>query len=459
MKRISDIEERREQRKSRKVAFDNTAALGKEADRSTNVKEFSNYCNKQLLKQHDQHGKYFVLRVTETDFYVKRDYVNHDTSPEDDLELPIGVVDALLKEAEEAMVGVTPRERRAIRELKEKLVGRKKGNLPQYQMILFHVMMYVIPRFERTRVLKIVRMKDGEQVLVCSCMMWEKYGIACRHMLAVVKRHPTVVDAKIRWHTGCANNYGRNEEMSMAYSELRDKFAYPGIPITSEVKRIKKSMHVGDGDKPLGFFTNSLGKLRVRGASFWKNRMGELPRHISKCFPCSENNGGEDEVIVDTGDDRGDNQDAKPQAKAASFAHNQQVSVSSKYTVPSQSQVEAGVEDVECVVDLTGDDDVTIESQDTGVAACVQGADAYHDFMPMYKELCKMANASGHNGSSCREIMLRGMNSIRRECYGATAEPRKCSGVVSHPKLSRKMKPTRKQKVTSPPKRKRKRNR
>ena len=110
--------------------------------------------------------------------------------------------------------------------------------------------------------------------------MWEKYGMACWHMFAVVKRHPTVGDAKIRWHTGYANNYGRDEKMSIVYSELRDKFAYPGIPITEEVNRIKNSMRVGDGDRPIGFFTKSLHRQRVRGAGFWKARMSELPRHF-----------------------------------------------------------------------------------------------------------------------------------------------------------------------------------
>ena len=91
--------------------------------------------------------------------------------------------------------------------------------------------------------------------------------------------------------------------------------------------------------------------------------------------------------------------------------------MSSKYTVLSQSQVEGG-EDVDDVVYLAVNDD----DMDT---TCVQSANEYNDGMPMYKEICKMANASGHN--SCRNIILRDMNTIRREYDGATAEPRKCS--------------------------------
>ena len=88
--------------------------------------------------------------------------------------------------------------------------------------------------------------------------------------------------------------------------------------------------------------------------------------------------------------------------------------MSSKYAVLSHSQVEAE-EDVECVVYLTLEDD-DIDTM------CVQGANVHRDYMPMYKEICKMANTSGHNGLSCQNIILRGMNTIRRVCYGATAE-------------------------------------
>ena len=97
IRRITEIEERREKIKSKKIAFDDRAALGKQADRVTNGKELSDYCNNQLLNQYNQYGKYFVHRPSKTEFYVKRDYANHDTSPEDDLKLPIGMCEALLK--------------------------------------------------------------------------------------------------------------------------------------------------------------------------------------------------------------------------------------------------------------------------------------------------------------------------------------------------------------------------
>ena len=62
-------------------------------------------------------------------------------------------------------------------------------------------------------------------------------------------------DAKIRWHNGYAHEYGVTDS-SLKYLELRDKFAYPGVPISVEdVARVKELMKVGEEDRPLDFFS------------------------------------------------------------------------------------------------------------------------------------------------------------------------------------------------------------
>ena len=51
----------------------------------------------------------------------------------------------------------------------------------------------------------------------------------------------------------------------MKYLELRDKFSYKGVPLSAkDVARIKESMKVGDGERPLKFFEETLGKLHLR---------------------------------------------------------------------------------------------------------------------------------------------------------------------------------------------------
>ena len=73
---------------------------------------------------------------------------------------------------------------------------------------------------------------------------------------------------------------------------------------------IEESMHVGDGDKLLDFFTNSLGKLGLRGGGFWKNKATNFMPHLQHCFPYGEED--EEDVIFDGGKNQGGDQDKKP---------------------------------------------------------------------------------------------------------------------------------------------------
>ena len=81
-------------------------------------------------------------------------------------------------------------------------------------------MKYVIPKFERTRVVKILTMGDGEHILVFGCPTCVKKGWACRHVFAVLERNLTVTDAKIRLHNGYAHHYGRDLVLSQYYSSF-----------------------------------------------------------------------------------------------------------------------------------------------------------------------------------------------------------------------------------------------
>ena len=86
-------------------------------------------------------------------------------------------------------------------------------------------------------------------------------------MYAVLQRHPTARDAKIRWHNGYAYEYGVNDASSVKYLELRDKFTYPGVPLTVEdVARIEESIKVGEGERPLIFSKRHLGSCVCVGA-------------------------------------------------------------------------------------------------------------------------------------------------------------------------------------------------
>ena len=56
------------------------------------------------------------------------------------------VVDTLVASTAEIIDGVT-QYKKAIRELTEHYLGRKKGNIPEYNSIFLHMAMWVVPRF------------------------------------------------------------------------------------------------------------------------------------------------------------------------------------------------------------------------------------------------------------------------------------------------------------------------
>ena len=123
--------------------------------------------------------------------------------------------------------------------------------------------------------------------------------------------------------------------------------------------------------------------------------------------------------------------------------------MSSKYNVLPQSQAALGSEDVEGVVDLTMDDDDVATSQECRREVCAQGVSVYHNFMPIYKELCKSVDAVAVG----RGLMQRGMNAIKREACNAADVLGASSGVVGvlfRGRSTRKTKAVRKQKATSP---------
>ena len=91
-----------------------------------------NYCNTHLFIEHGQINKNFVYRQSKTIFHVKRDYLFHDTTPQEDLDLSLSVCQRLFDTVDTIDCGLTSLEKGALMKIKAKLLGDKKGNLPQY---------------------------------------------------------------------------------------------------------------------------------------------------------------------------------------------------------------------------------------------------------------------------------------------------------------------------------------
>ena len=141
--------------------------------------------------------------------------------------------------------------------MKDKLLGVKKGNIPQYRSLLDQAVKYVIPRFERTYQVTIETQPNGEQMLICRggnenafrCH-WCKHGRACDHMYRLLERSPTKRDALPRWHIDYLHFYGRDDTITQHYIKLRDNVRMRGVPLTDpEVRHIKSLFPVGQGSR------------------------------------------------------------------------------------------------------------------------------------------------------------------------------------------------------------------
>ena len=167
--RLDQGESNRNHTKAKRNNFDATTVYGKREDRDNLVREFTNYCNDNLRNQSRQQHTYLLYWEPEDKLYVKRDYANHTPTPEEDLEEFSMFCQCFLEAAEEPIEGYDNREKKTIREIVEKRLGTTGGGaLEQYQDIFLHIARHVIPRYERTRVVRLVEFMNDEWVLVCS---------------------------------------------------------------------------------------------------------------------------------------------------------------------------------------------------------------------------------------------------------------------------------------------------
>ena len=148
---------------------------------------------------------------------------------------------------------------------------------------------------------------------------------------------------------------------------------------------------------------------------------------------------------------------AEEQACELGFQTGQQEASRSAYVVPSQTAAhESPVEVVDLTsppADKTAFSEVPSDDESLGYR---QGMSAYNDFMPMYTQMCTMADGPGDRAKECRNIMLKHLKQARKEMFSLDAEQEDMHGMASHPKISNKKVARRRKKATSPNKRKKK---
>lgn len=470
-KRIDNINERKEGAKSRKVAADMKSSLGKAKEREMKDDRLTDYCNELLLEEQRQAGKYCTYRASEFLFYVKRMYFDHNTSPEEDLALPEQICNNLFEKIDVASedLDLKPRARNKLEQEKEALFTGGKKALEEYKVLLSKIMQDVIPRFERTRVLRVVPVPGTDEFIIeCDCNRFKKWGLACRHMYAILKRYPRLQDGKVRWLIGYGYYYGRNEILSKHLIKMRDECDLNGVPLSREewnkIDREYKQSNV-----PVEYFTRSLGKLCLRGPNYWLRHAETLSaqlgidRSVLGCAPCAESNKRDVPVSNPLG-----NVTPKAQSRVATapIGAVQKSSCNDNYKVPSQADhddIDFGRTDPMGFSDdeshqVGGKYDIDPYFNYLHVYKSVCGGDKaasgndknlYEDYMPMYQQSAKLAKGLGSQGS---DIMSRGFNEIQEKmetvlreglsqmrsdltAAHTSADQRKTSGMVSGPQL------------------------
>ena len=111
---LNFCENRRNALKGKRAAYDATSIYGKSQDRKNKVDQLTSYCNTQLGSQHDHKDKYLQHRLSQYCFYVKRDYVEYDPSPDEDVDHLSARCQSLLEKAKDMKDGVGKREKKSL---------------------------------------------------------------------------------------------------------------------------------------------------------------------------------------------------------------------------------------------------------------------------------------------------------------------------------------------------------
>ncbi len=120
--------------------------------------------------------------------------------------------------------------------------------------------LYIIPRYERTRVVKVATNREGERHLVCSCKGWERVGIPCRHVWSILKREGCIADVSVRHHKNYAYSYLKCSAFTEFYnSAMRNE---PAGVLFSDIDDGKWSTGVCTFDEP-DYYTKSLAETGV----------------------------------------------------------------------------------------------------------------------------------------------------------------------------------------------------
>ena len=136
-KRINKRTAQNEASKGKEAAFAATSIPAKSEDRKRYCRALIDYCNRKLYKEYKSSRHYEMFRFHANAFFIKRNYDKYPPTPDEDLGKCFtycqSMLDVMVTQMDESTHSV---EKKTIRDLKDKLLGMKMGNIPEYRAIV-----------------------------------------------------------------------------------------------------------------------------------------------------------------------------------------------------------------------------------------------------------------------------------------------------------------------------------
>lgn len=237
--KITKMQNKKSGRVRRQIAFEHTSVPGKVSDQDRSVAKLTSYANKMVWTQYDHSQNMKCFRSGEWEFLVKHS-LDQDGGQSN------------LEEEDRTL------------SRKERASYRCK---------------HFIPRFERTRVVKLVLETSTHMpqqlVMKCSCNLWQTHGYCCRHIYALLDRTPVETDAKIRWWNVYYHAYGQDgrESISAKLHFTRKHGTPSGVPLTFHDNQNLLQWPLPNTQEPVpDFFASTLHTIKLRHPSYWSYR-------------------------------------------------------------------------------------------------------------------------------------------------------------------------------------------
>jgi hypothetical protein len=317
---------------------------------------------------------------------------------------------------------------------------------------------YMIPKFARVRVVKIVKFNDIHY-LVCSCGYFDRFGLGCRHVYKIRDLPPKQEDASVRYRIDYLRYFNKPgfEELTTCFDACLKKEP-PGIPLCRPCTFVA----VGVGDAPDDLLKGSQatmqGDPKIRPGTHWhvadkesvspdqdavstkkKQQFGDVQPLLEEAVGLSqyalENEG---ETKIGNGSQFAEQGESEDECMPACNAD--ETEIGNGYT-----------QDCIATIDIK---EPTSQKLEEFRQSTTRGGGPYSNTMPLFQQMTNCAETNPRLYS----IFMQGLSAT----YSLMQDEAQCGtgngtagNIISHPNVDHKRKCTRKKQATSPKKRQR----